>query len=430
MKNNTNLVWTTETRKVSSLIPNTKNPRVMSPKQVEDLKKSLQKYNLVEIPVIDTKNRVIAGHQRLMVLKLLGREHEDIDVRVPNRELTQKEYDQYLISSNRIHGDWDWDLLRENFDFDLLIESGFESIELSNIFDKKDEVVDDNWNEQAELKKIKKTDIKIGDIYQLGKHKLICGDSTNPEVVKTLTNGVFVDMINQDPPFNINLDYNKGVGGKKSNKNYGGKVDDNKTDEDYMNFIEKMIKNSLSVAKKDCHIFYWTDERYVWLFQTLYKKLGVDSKRLCIWLKNNSSPTPKTAFNKVTEFCVYGTIGNPYLAKDVNNLNEIMNKEMTTGNQLAEQATEFINTWVVKRLASNEYEHPTQKSPSLHEKSIKRCTKIGDIVLDLTAGSGSIMVSCHQLNRIAYMCEMEPIFCQLIINRFNKISNEKAKKIN
>ena len=190
MKNNTNLVWTTETRKVSSLVPNTKNPRVMSPKQVEDLKKSLQKYNLVEIPVIDTKNRVIAGHQRLMVLKLLGRENEEIDVRVPNRELTQKEYDQYLISSNRIHGDWDWDLLHENFDFDLLIESGFESTELSNVFDKKDEIVDDHWDEETELKKIKKTDVKVGDIYQLGKHRLICGDSTNLEVVKALTNGV------------------------------------------------------------------------------------------------------------------------------------------------------------------------------------------------------------------------------------------------
>jgi CheY-like chemotaxis protein len=96
------LQWRTETRVVSTLIPNDKNPRVMSPKQIEDLKKSLKKFNLVEIPVIDTDNRVIAGHQRLMVLKLLGREREKIEVRVPNRKLTKQEYDQYLLASNRI----------------------------------------------------------------------------------------------------------------------------------------------------------------------------------------------------------------------------------------------------------------------------------------------------------------------------------------
>ena len=101
------LSWVTETRKISELVPNVKNPRTISPKQIEDLKKSLKKFNVVEIPVIDTQNNVIAGHQRLMVLKLLGRENETIEVRVPNRKLTQSEYDQYLLVSNRVHGDWD-----------------------------------------------------------------------------------------------------------------------------------------------------------------------------------------------------------------------------------------------------------------------------------------------------------------------------------
>ncbi len=428
MKNKTNLVWHTETRRVSALVPNAKNPRIMSPKQIEDLKQSLQKFNLVEIPVVDTDNKVIAGHQRLMVLKLLNRGEEEIEVRVPNRKLTKQEYDQYLLSSNAIHGDWDWDILHDNFDVDILLKSGFDSFELSNIFDKKDEVVGDSWDEEKELQKIKKTDIKVGDVFQLGRHRLVCGDATDPNTVKKLTNGVLVDMINQDPPFNINLSYNKGVGGKKSKKNYGGTTDDNKSDTEYAEFIRKMMKNAISVAKKNCHVFYWTDERYVWLFQTLYKELNIDSKRLCIWLKNNASPTPQTAFNKATEFCVYGTIGSPYLAKDVNNLNEIMNKEMTNGNNLIDEINDYLNIWTVKRLPSSEYEHPTQKSPLLHEKALKRCSKAGDVVLDLTAGSGSIMIACEQLSRTAYMCEKEPIFCQLIINRFKKISNEKITK--
>jgi len=103
----TQLTWRTVDKKISDLVPNIKNPRTMSPKQTEDLKRSLKKFDLVELPVVDLDNKVIAGHQRLMVLKLLGREHDTIPVRIPNRKLTEKEYDQYLLSSNRIHGDWD-----------------------------------------------------------------------------------------------------------------------------------------------------------------------------------------------------------------------------------------------------------------------------------------------------------------------------------
>ena len=104
---------------------------------------------------------------------------------------------------------------------------------------------------------------------------------------------------------------------------------------------------------------------------------------------------------------------------------------MTTGNRLTEDILDQLNIWLVKRLAGSEYEHPTQKPPTLHEKALRRCTRPGDIVLDLTAGSGSILSACEQLKRTAYLCEMEPIFCQLIINRFKQLSpNEKITKLN
>jgi len=162
----------------------------------------------------------------------------------------------------------------------------------------------------------------------------------------------------------------------------------------------------------------------------LYKEIGIDSKRLCIWIKDNASPTPNIAFNKVTEFCVYGTRGKPFLSNKVTNLNEIINKEVTSGNRLSDDILDLLNIWLVKRLPGNEYQHPTQKNPTLHEKALRRCTRPGDIVLDLTAGSGSIMSACQQLKRKAYLCEMEPIFCQLILNRFSQISNEKITKLN
>ena len=190
------------------------------------------------------------------------------------------------------------------------------------------------------------------------------------------------------------------------------------------------MQNGLSVTKPDAHLFFWCDERYVWLFQELYKELGIDSKRLCIWIKDNASPTPQLAFNKITEFCAYGVRGRPFLSDKIKNLNEVMNKELSTGNRLSEDILDLLNIWLVKRLPGNQYDHPTQKNPQIHEKALRRCTRPGDIVLDLTCGSGSILSACHQLKRTAYVSDCEPIFCQLTINRFKQISNDKIKKLN
>ena len=156
--------------------------------------------------------------------------------------------------------------------------------------------------------------------------------------------------------------------------------------------------------------------------QTLYKELGIDSKRLLIWIKNGFSPTPTLAFNKVTEFCAYGTVGSPYLSKDVNDVHEIQNHNMTTGNNLSEEIMDQLNIWMVKRLPSSQMEHPTEKSPLLHHKALRRCTKVDDVVLDLTAGSGSILIACEQLKRTAYVCELEPVFCQVILNRYKQFT--------
>jgi DNA modification methylase len=127
---------------------------------------------------------------------------------------------------------------------------------------------------------------------------------------------------------------------------------------------------------------------------------------------------------------VYGTLGKPFLNNKIKNLHEIQNKEVTTGNRLTDDILDMFNIWLVKRLPSSEYQHPTQKNPTLHEKALRRCTKPGDVVLDLTAGSGSILSACEQLKRTAYLNEMEPVFCQVIINRFKQISHEPIIKLN
>lgn len=422
------LVWRTEKRKVCDLLPYEKNPRKITDTQMELLKESLVKFNLAELPAINLDGKICAGHQRIKALQLLGRGDELIDCRIPNRKLTPSEFKEYLLISNRSGGSWDFDILVSDFDIDTLLTAGFDSNDLTNIFDDSLEVSDDNFDEDKELEKIKETDIKTGDYFALGRHRLLCSNSLEVNTVKKLMDGERADMINNDPPFNINLSYNKGVGNKAK---YGGTTNDSKPETEYRSFLKTLIQNALSGSKKDAHVMFWCDERYVYLLQEIYKELGIDSKRLCIWIKDNASPTPNVAFNKVTEYCVYGTIGSPFLSDKVKNLNEIMNKETTTGNRLTEDIMDMLNIWLVKRLPSQEYEHPTQKPPTLHEKALRRCTKPNDIVLDLTAGSGSILSACEQLKRTAYLCEMEPIFCQLIINRFKKLNpHEKVTKLN
>lgn len=421
------LDWRTERRKVSDLIRYEKNPRTLSPTQLEGLKRSLKKFNVAELPCINTDGTLVAGNQRVLALSLLGRGDEEIEVRVPNRSLTDKEFRDYLLTSNRSGADWDWSKLALDFDVSELLTAGFGAEDLSNIFDDNLEIQDDEFDEEKEIEKAKSTDIKPGDLFALGRHRLLCGSSLEPDSVKTLMDDVRADMVNDDMPFNIGLRYDRNFTGKKE---YGGTTNDNKSDDEYKIFAKTIMQNALSVVKPDAHVMFWCDERYVWLFQELYRELGIDSKRLCIWLKDSMNPTPQIAFNKMTEFCVYGVLGKPFLSDKVKNLHEIQNKEVSTGNRLTDDVLDLLNIWLVKRLPGSEYSHPTQKPPTLHEKALRRCTRPGDVVLDLTAGSGSILSACEQLKRTAYCCELEPVFCQLIINRFKHISNDKVTKLN
>lgn len=167
------------------------------------------------------------------------------------------------------------------------------------------------------------------------------------------------------------------------------------------------------------------------MFQEIFKEVSIDFKRLCFWVKSNQNPTPQIAFNRAVELCMYAIKGKPFLSSGVKNLNEALNKEIGTGNRLIDDIMDMFQIWLTKRVASNLYEHPTTKPPSLYEKSLRRCSKPGDKILDLCGGSGSLLVASECLKRKAYIAECEPIFCQLIINRFKKLNpHEKVTKLN
>ena len=204
-------------------------------------------------------------------------------------------------------------------------------------------------------------------------------------MVDYLMGGEKADMVYSDMPYNIDLDYDKGFG--KESK-YGGKTNDLKTLDTYKAFVNRTIKNGVGHSKNDAHIFWWCDETYIWLVQTTFMDLGIANKRVCLWIKNNQNPTPGVAFNKCYEPCVYGTVGKPKL-NPINNLTEILGKDVTTGNEAFEDITEMLDAWTAKRLPGQDYSHPTEKPVTLHEKPLRRCSKPNEVVLDLFGGSGS-----------------------------------------
>ena len=417
------LQWRTAQKRVNDLIPQDINPRVISDKQMSDLKKNLKKFNLVEIPAIDFNGKILAGHQRIAALKLLGREEELIDVRIPNRKLTKEESEKYLIASNALGGDWDFSKLK-SFDLDLLTDVGLDQIDLSHFWDKELEVNDENFNVEDEIKKIRKPKTKSGDLIYLGPHKLLCASSTDPKNLKKLFGNDQASMIYSDPPYNLKIDYAKGIGGKQ---NYGGNVNDNRSYEEYRKFIKDSLISALTITKSDCHIFYWSDQCLIGLIQELYRELNITNKRVCLWLKNSQNPTPMVSFNKCYEPAIYGVIGKPYITPSIQNLNEILNKELTTGNNLFEEIFDQLDIWLIKRLSRQKYEHATSKPPKLHEKAIRRCTKLGDIILDSFSGSGSTIIAGEQLKRKVYALELEPIFCDLTIKRYKKLTGKKVE---
>lgn len=409
---------------VDILRPAEYNPRKWDETAAKKLTESIKRFGLVDPIIVNgalsRKNIVIGGHFRLYVAKGLGiTQMPVVYVNIPN---IQKEKELNL-RLNRNTGEWDFELLK-SFDVELLLDVGFDDKDLSHIWDDNLGVENDEFDVKKELEKIKEPKTKLGDIYELASHRLICGDATDPEMVKKLVQDKKASMLYCDPPYNIALDYNSGIG---TNGKYGGKTNDRKSEEEYKKFLKKTLENGLSVALPDSHIFYWCDENYIGLIQKIYKELEITNKRVCLWIKNNQNVTPQTAFNKVYEPCVYGIRGNPYLSESVKNLNEVLNKEVGTGNRLTDDILDLFNIWLVKRLPAQEYEHPTEKPPALHEKALRRCTKAGDLVLDLFGGSGSTLIACEQMKRRAYLSEIEPIFCDLIIKRFEKLTGKEAK---
>jgi DNA modification methylase len=416
------IIWAPAVRNVSDLIQWNENPRSISKAALEKLKQKIVQNGFHSVIVIDTDNTILSGNQRKVALTELG--IATVNVMIPSRKLSDNERRKIGIESNINDGEWDLEKLK-SFDLELLQFAGFDDIELAKFWDEDKSVKNDDFDIEKELKKIKTPKTKLGNVIRLGKHKIICGDSTKLETLKKLLGDERASMIYSDPVYNLRggVNYSTGISGKKD---YGGEVNDTRTYEEYKKFLKDSMEAALAVCHEDIHVFYYTDQIYVGVVQDVYRSLGIANKRVCLWLKNSQNCVPKVFCNKAYEPAVYGTRGRPYLAPSMTSLTEVLNPEFGTGNQLLDQVDDFIEIWTAKRLASKDYEHATSKPITLHEKAIKRCIKPGGIIIDSFLGSGSTLLAAEQLDRRVYGCELEPRFCDLIVKRYEALTGIKA----
>ncbi len=407
------------------------NPRKHTEKQMQNLMESIRQYGLVDPIIVNSiperKNVVIWWHFRLECAKALAIK----EVPVLYLSLSLDREKELNLRLNQNTWEWDFEILKD-FDVGLLLDIWFDNTELSSMWDAMLGVEEDDFQVEKELAEIWEPQSKFGDIYALGNHRIMCGDSTNPETVAELINSLpeaswNILMLYYDPPYNIWLDYSKWLSNAKQ---YGAKkTNDTKTKEAYREFLTMALTNGLMHAHPNTHIFCWCDPNTIGLLQNIYTSLNLNPRRVCLWIKNNMNATPQIAFNRSYEPCVYGTRGKPYLSPDLRNLTEVLDKEVWVGNRVLEDVIDLFDLWLAKRLVVGDYEHPTEKPPTLHEKPLKRCTQVGDIVLDLFGWSGSTLIACEQMKRTALLMEYEPLFIDLIIKRYEKLTNNKATKI-
>lgn len=401
--------WHTEKRKISELIPHQQNPRQMTEKQVKDLTESLKKFDLAEIPAINTNNKILAGHQRLKILSLLGRQDEEIDVRVPDRLLTEQEETEYLLRSNKNTGEWDWDMLA-NFDIDFLKDVGFVSEELDKIFTG-------GGNEDKEELKDEEVVSKLGEVYQLGMHKLVCGDSTDPEVYKKLfAEGEKAQLIYTDPPYNVGYDYTVTQVEGRARKSPFETFNDSRSDVEFTTFIYDVFSLAFPYLKDNGAFYCYHATMTSHLFREAILKAGFHISQTLIWLKDRPTFSKGLDYLYITEPIFFGwKKGNKHYYNRLYSL-DFENILKTS----REDFPLLLDALYQERENTEEYLHPTQKPINLANTPVIRHSERDSIVLDMFGGSGSTLLACERLGRICYTIELDPKFADVIRRRYAK----------
>ncbi len=372
---------------VNKLVPYQNNARTHSPEQINKLRSSLREFGFINPIIIDKDYGIIAGHGRLLAAK------EEGMTEVPcvfADHLTEAQKKAYIIADNRMALDagWDEELLRVEIEalqaeaFDLAL-TGFDEKELSKLFDGGNDIEDDNFDADEELKK--PVFNKAGDIWRLGRHRLVCGDSTKAETYETLMEGKKANLVVTDPPYNVNYE---GTAGKIQN--------DNMASEKFFDFLFDAFSNMEKVMADDASIYVFHADTEGLNFRKAFEAAGFYLSGCCIW-KKPSLVLGRSPYQWIHEPCLFGW-------KKSGKHQWYSDRKQTT-------------VWEFEKSKKNT-DHPTMKPIPLLSYPIENSSMSNTIVLDPFGGSGSTLIACEQMDRSCYTIELDEKYCDVIVRRY------------
>jgi DNA modification methylase len=376
--------------KIKDLKLNEKNPRRIKGERLATLKKSIQDFEkMLELRpiIVDENNVVLGGNMRLQALKALG--YKDIPDKwvMKASDLTEDQKKEFIIKDNIGFGEWDFDILANEFDYEKLTEWGFEDFEMKP--ENSLTAEEDDYEIPDEVQ----TDIKLGDLFQIGRHRLLCGDSTKEEDVARLMGGEKLISIYTDPPYGINLEGDNSKRGKDTSRMKGGLK------------LKSFVDDSIEYAVKSYEITRKIKaEKEVWWGANYYCHSLPQSNNWLVWDKRVEEKMKNTNSDCELAYVIDGH----------------------------SSVRIFRHLWNGLIKASEKGDkrvHPTQKPVKLAAYCFEEY-EMGDNILDLFLGSGSTMVACDQTNRKCYGMELDPHYCQVIIDRMKKLNPEiKVEKL-
>ncbi len=428
---------------IKELNPAPYNPRKWSEDAISGLTESIKRFGLVD-PIIvngapERKNIVIGGHFRLKVAKDLGYKEVPVVYVSINDEAKERELNLRL---NRNLGDWDYDLLAE-FDQSLLEDVGFTSEELDDIFDLDVDTPEQfDLNKELEKLDIKKISVEKGDVYQLGESRLMCGDSTIPEDFDKLMNGQLADMCMTDPPYILDYLHAKRAG--KPVTGFGAKRNRRYLETDVLpdNFTELWMANVSKYAKSDYSIIVyenWKNLRIIWQEMEKYWKV----KNMIVWHLPNRHQgfAAKYKFFSKHDIAMVGASGMVEYNHDeeLDGLQEeyetalyaIGGKPQWEGYQGGKkyQPTDFIDFMASDEKHSGQGVIFGTKPIEILVPYIKVLTKRDDLVVEPFCGSGSTLIASTKLKRRCYIMEKSPVYAEVALKRWEKLTGEKRVKL-
>ena len=374
---------------IGKLVPYANNARTHSPEQINKLRGSLREFGFVSPVIIDKDYGILAGHGRVMAARAEGMENVPC---VFVDHLTEAQKKAYILADNRFALDagWDEDMLRvemealQGMDFDISL-TGFDEAEIADLLSLDDgEAQEDDFDEDAALQA--EPFVKTGDLWLLGKHRLLCADSTKPEDVKLLMDGKKANVCITDPPYACN--YTGGTGMKIMNDNLKG--------EEFYQFLLSAFKNAYENLADGAAIYIFHSDAEKVNFYNAVVAAGFHYSTTCIWVKQ-SLVLGRFDYQMRHEPVIYAF-------KDTVKHKFYGDRKQTT-------------VWEFDRPSKSKL-HPTTKPLPLVAYPMKNSSLVNSIVLDLFGGSGSTLMAAEQMDRVAYLMELDPVYASAIVRRF------------